>query len=74
MLRLLNEGNRASWVQSTYITPDTEVLAAQANEQLVNAVTKYAKEARRFDKVVPACVRAPAADRPEELADDFSAA
>ena len=51
MLRLINDGNRAGWVQSTYITPDTEVLAAQANEQLVNAVTKYAKEARRFDKV-----------------------
>ncbi len=52
LLRLTNAGNRASWVQSTYITPDTEVLAAQANEQLVNAVTKYAKEARRFDKVM----------------------
>jgi len=51
LLRLINNGNRASWVQSTYITPDTEVLNAQANEQLVNAVTKYAKQARRFDKV-----------------------
>ena len=51
LLRLINDGNRASWVQTTYITPDTEALAAQANEQLVNAVTKYAKEARRFDKV-----------------------
>src|SRR5262245_15902323 len=51
LLRLINDGNRAGWVQSTYITPDTEVLAAQANEQLVNAVTKYAKDARRFDKV-----------------------
>src|SRR6185312_14855351 len=51
LLRLINDGNRAGWVQSTYITPDTEVLAAQANEQLVNAVTRYAKEARRFDKV-----------------------
>ena len=49
MLRLINNGNRAGWVQSTYITPDTEALNAQANEQLTNAVTKYAKEARRFD-------------------------
>ena len=58
LLRLINDGNRASWVQSTYITPDTEALAAQANEQLVNAVTRYAKEARRFDKVtVPASER-----------------
>src|SRR6185369_2368713 len=46
MLRLINNGNRAGWVQSTYITPDTEVLAAQANELLVNAVTRYAKDAR----------------------------
>src|SRR5262245_31010857 len=51
MLRLVTNGNRAGWVQSTFITHDTEILAAQANEQLVNAVTKYAKDARRFDKV-----------------------
>ena len=51
LLRLINDGNRAGWVQSTYITPDTEILAARANEQLVHAVTKYAKEARRFDKL-----------------------
>ena len=51
LLRLTNNGNLAGWVQSTYITPDTELLNAQANEQLVNAVTKYAKGARRFDAV-----------------------
>lgn len=49
LLRLINEANRAGWVQGTYITPDTEVLAARANQLLVNATTKYAKEARRFD-------------------------
>jgi peptidyl-dipeptidase A len=49
LLRLINNGNRAGWVQSTYITPDTEVLNAQANEQLTDAFTRYAKEARRFD-------------------------
>jgi peptidyl-dipeptidase A len=58
LLRLINEANRAGWVQSTYITPDTEVLAARANELLVNATTKYAKEARRFDAVtLPAIER-----------------
>src|SRR5205814_3708759 len=51
LLRLGNNANRAGWVQSTYITPDTELLNAQANEQLTNAMTKYAKEARRFDGV-----------------------
>jgi peptidyl-dipeptidase A len=58
MLRLINEANRGGWVQSTYITPDTELLAAHANELLVNAVTKYAKDARRFDGV-----QLPASDR-----------
>ena len=51
LLRLINEANRAGWVQGTYITPDTELLAARANELLVNASTKYAKDARRFDGV-----------------------
>ena len=39
LLRLINASNRAGWVQSTYITPDTEVIAAQANEALVTAAT-----------------------------------
>ena len=51
LLRLVNAANRAGWVQSTYITPDTETMAAQANEALVTAATNYAKDAFRFDKV-----------------------
>ena len=51
LLRLITDGNRAAWVQVTYITPDTEVLAAKANQQLVHAITRYAREARRFDSV-----------------------
>ena len=51
LLKLINASNRAGWVQSTYITPDTEVIAAQANEALVTAATNYAKEAFRFDKL-----------------------
>ena len=51
LLRLINASNRAGWVQSTYITPDTEVIAAQANEALVTAATNYAKDAFTFDKV-----------------------
>src|SRR6476620_6070310 len=58
LLRLINEANRAGWVQSTFITPDTELLSARANELLVNASTKYAKDARRFDRVqLPPSVR-----------------
>jgi peptidyl-dipeptidase A len=55
LLDLVNAASRAGWVQSTYITPDTEVMAAQANEALVGASTAFATEAFRFDKVqVPA--------------------
>ena len=51
LLELVNASSRAGWTQSTYITVDTEIMAAQANEALVNAQTRYAKEAARFDKV-----------------------
>ena len=51
LLELVNASSRAGWTQSTYITVDTEVMAAQANEALVNAQTRYAKEAARFDTV-----------------------
>jgi peptidyl-dipeptidase A len=51
ILELANAASRAGWVQSTYITPDTEVIAAEANEALVSAITRYAKEARRFERV-----------------------
>jgi peptidyl-dipeptidase A len=51
LLELVNASSRAGWTQSTYITVDTEVMAAQANEALVNAQTSYAKQAFAFDKV-----------------------
>ena len=35
LLRLVNAANRAGWVQSTYITSDTEPIAAEANEALI---------------------------------------
>jgi peptidyl-dipeptidase A len=50
--RLLELGNRqqqASWVQATYITQDTETIAAQANKDLIAATVEYAVEATRFD-------------------------
>lgn len=49
LLRLGNAASRAGWVQATYITVDTERMAAQASEALVTAMTRYAKEAARFD-------------------------
>ncbi|MGH9371715.1 MAG: M2 family metallopeptidase [Vicinamibacterales bacterium] len=51
LLRLANASSRAGWTQATYITVDTERMAAEANEALVNAQTRYAKEASRFDNV-----------------------
>ena len=41
--------NRAAWVQENFITDDTEVLSAQAQERVTAVTTKYALEARRFD-------------------------
>ena len=44
LLALVNAASRAGWTQATYITPDTEIMAAQANEALVTPQTRYAKD------------------------------
>ena len=49
LLALAVEASRAGWVQSTYITDDTEALAAKANERLISAGVEYAKKAVRYD-------------------------
>jgi peptidyl-dipeptidase A len=55
MLRLGVAQARAGWVQQTYITDDTEALAARANQEYLDAAARLAKEATRFDRVdVPA--------------------
>ena len=51
LLALANDASRAGWVQSTYITDDTEILAAQANERVISASAAYAKQAARFSGV-----------------------
>ena len=49
---------RAAWVQSTYITHDTQLMAARENERLINAGVELAKKAARYDDVeVPYDVR-----------------
>lgn len=40
---------RAGWVQSNFITMDTEILAAQANEATIETTMRLAREANRFD-------------------------
>jgi peptidyl-dipeptidase A len=41
--------NRASWVQSNFITDDTEALAADANEHLIALTTGLVEQAKRFE-------------------------
>lgn len=43
------KASRAAWVQENFITVDTEAIAADANETLNTASTKYAKQAHRYD-------------------------
>ncbi|HTD06334.1 M2 family metallopeptidase, partial [Undibacterium sp.] len=42
---------RAAWVYETHITGDTEVMAAQANEQTLTAASEIALQARRYNKL-----------------------
>jgi peptidyl-dipeptidase A len=39
----------ADWVKSTYITDDTETLAAKLDERAIAATVEYAKQSTRFD-------------------------
>jgi len=51
LLELSTEASRADWVKSTYITDDTEILAAKANERAIGAAVELAKQATRFDSL-----------------------
>jgi peptidyl-dipeptidase A len=42
---------RAGWVQQTYITDDTEAIEARANQELIEATARFAKESTRFEKM-----------------------
>src|SRR5262249_31837153 len=45
------EASRAGWVQQTYITDDTEALAARASQLANEAGARFAKEATKYDSV-----------------------
>jgi len=49
LLELSVNASRADWVKATYITDDTEILAAQADERAIAAQVDLAKQATRFD-------------------------
>jgi peptidyl-dipeptidase A len=48
LLELSVEDQRADWVKSTFITYDTEILAAKADEDQIAATMQLAKESTRF--------------------------
>ncbi|PYR19282.1 MAG: peptidyl-dipeptidase [Acidobacteria bacterium] len=50
-LKLGIQASQAGWVQQTYITDDTEALAARANQAASEAGARFAKEATRYDGV-----------------------
>jgi len=45
------DADRISWVKATYITPDTEILQTQAQERVMEYLSRRIKEARRFEHV-----------------------
>jgi peptidyl-dipeptidase A len=49
LLALNNDAQRADWIKDTYITDDTEAVAAIMDERAINAAVGYAKQATRFD-------------------------
>src|ERR1700685_3350669 len=51
LLDLSTADQRADWVKSTFITYDTEILAAKADEDLIAATMQLAKESTRFSQL-----------------------
>lgn len=46
--KLWTDWSRAEWVKATYITHDTEILAAQAHEKVLEYKSRAIEEAQRF--------------------------
>lgn len=51
LFQLSYQEGLASWVEATYITHDTEILAAKASAKMMVATVKLAKQAKRFDSI-----------------------
>ncbi|HEX7334921.1 MAG TPA: M2 family metallopeptidase [Pyrinomonadaceae bacterium] len=49
LLELNIKAGRADWVKSTFITDDTEAIAADANETLIGVTTELAEQARQYE-------------------------
>jgi peptidyl-dipeptidase A len=59
LLDLNVHSSRTNWVKSTYITDDTELLAAEADQKLISTQTSLVKDGQRFTglKLSPEVVR-----------------
>ena len=83
-MRLLDLGikaGRAQWVQETFITHDTEQIAADADQQVKAAVSELAAQSRRYDgmelpadvarklKLIKLSVDIPAPQNPKQSAE-----
>jgi peptidyl-dipeptidase A len=51
LLKITVLGQRAEWVQETYITDDTELLSASQNERLIARTTELIDEGKRFESI-----------------------
>ncbi len=49
LLALNVDSGRADWIKDTYITDDTEAVAAILDQRAIDATVQYAKESTRFD-------------------------
>jgi peptidyl-dipeptidase A len=61
LLDLTNIASRANWIEETYITVDSELLAAKENEHLIARTTELVNEGKKYEKL----------DLPPELARKF---
>jgi peptidyl-dipeptidase A len=51
LMALNIDSGRGDWVKSTYITGDTETIAAKLDQRAIDAQVEYAKQSTRFDKL-----------------------
>ena len=49
LLTLSVDASRADWVKDTYITDDSEAVAAKVDERAINATVDLVKQSKRFD-------------------------
>jgi peptidyl-dipeptidase A len=51
LLPLTIDGQRAGWVQSTYINDDTQAIASAANQKVIDETVRLVKESRQYASV-----------------------